>query len=82
MTERIKTWWAYLWDFINSQMIVRRLLLAMTLYLTWDSYVWCKQFAQLSKWDALGTAAVIAAVATPATLLLKWVLENYSENRK
>ena len=63
-------------------MIVRRLLLVVTMYLVIDSYAWCKSFAEHTTRDGLQIAAIIAAVTGPVTVLLKFVLDNYTEGRK
>lgn len=82
MSERFLLWGSGFWTWLDSRMIVRRLLLVATAYLVWDSYAWCKYFAEHTTRDGLQIAAIIAAVTGPVTVLLKFVLDNYSEAKK
>ena len=82
MTERLELWGHGFWNWLDNRMIVRRLLLLATSYLVWDSYAWCKSFAELTTRDGLQVAAIIAAVTGPVTVLLKFVLDNYAEAKK
>lgn len=82
MTERVRLWATGFMDWLDNRMIVRRVLLLLTMYLVWDSYAWCKQFAVSTTRDGLQIAAIIAAVTGPVTVLLKFVLDNYTDARK
>ncbi len=82
MTERLLYWGHGFWNWLDSRMIVRRILLIATAVLVWDSYAWCKHFAETTTRDGLQIAAIIAAVTGPVTVLLKFVLDNYSEAKK
>lgn len=81
MSERFLLWGHGFWNWLDNRMIVRRLLLIGTVYLVWDSYAWCKSFAEHTERDGLQIAAIIAAVTGPVTILLKFVLDNYSNSK-
>ena len=76
------TIWHGFWEWLDNRTIVRRLLLLGTSWMVWDSYEWCKSFAESTERDGLQIAGIIAAVTGPVTLLLKFVLDNYSEARE
>lgn len=82
MSDRLLLWSHGFWNWLDNRMIVRRLLLVVTMYLVIDSYAWCKSFAEHTTRDGLQIAAIIAAVTGPVTVLLKFVLDNYTEGRK
>ena len=68
-------------DWLDNRTIVRRLILAITMYLVVDSYLWAKQYAWLATRTGSDIALVVVAVTAPVTLLLKFVLDNYAEAR-
>jgi len=58
---------------------VRALSLYVTLWMTWDSYTWAAGFAEMTKLDAVGAAAVIAAVTIPVSALQAFVFKWYMD---
>ena len=66
-------------DFIDSRQVVRRCVLVFTLYMTfWVTHkAWL--FAQVSSFDGVGTAAVIAAIMTPTAALQAFAFSAYSK---
>ena len=70
---------SHLLDFIDSRQIVRRSVLIFTLYMTfWVTHkAWL--FAQVSSFDGVGTAAVIAAIMTPTAALQAFAFNSYSK---
>jgi len=68
-------------DFVDNRAVVRRLVLLATVWMT----VWVTgsawDFAMLSKFDGLGTAAVIAAVTAPLAALQAAVFSVYAKGR-
>jgi len=82
MKERVKWAATGFMDWLDNRTIVRRVLLLVTMWLVIDSYAWCKSFAEHTSRDGLQIAAIIAAVTGPVTVLLKFVLDNYTEARK
>lgn len=69
-------------DFIDDRAVIRRLVLAFTLYLTWlvTHQAWI--FAATSTFDGVGTAAIIAAIVVPVTGLQGFAFSSYSSGRK
>ena len=72
-------------DFIDSRAVVRRSVLAFTLFLTYQSVYWSYEFATIAlsmKSDLLGVAAIIGAVMTPVTVLQGFVFNSYTRGRE
>jgi hypothetical protein len=69
------------WDWIDSRGIVRRLAMGITLYLTVYVTLEGWQFAMVSQFDGLGTAACIAAVTAPLAALQGYVFKWYGIGR-
>jgi len=61
---------------------VRRLFLCAAGLMTWRVTVWAMIFGAESKLPGLETAAIIAAVTAPVTMLMKYVFEAYLNSRK
>ena len=53
------------WDFVDSRQIVRRSVLLFTLVMTVVAVTKGFEFALVSEFDGIGTAAVIAAFTAP-----------------
>ena len=70
------------WDWVDRRTVFRRSIIIFALYLTWDATVHSWAFSIASKFDGLGTAAVIAAVLTPLVALQKFAFDIYNEARK
>ena len=68
-------------DFIDNRAVVRRTVLAFTLYMTWYGVHEAWIFADKSSFDGVGTAAVIAAVLTPIAALQGFAFQSYSKSR-
>jgi hypothetical protein len=60
---------------------VRSLVLYVCVYLTWEATLAAWLFAHASKFDGLGTAAVIGAVTGPIAALNGFVFKWYAESR-
>ena len=60
---------------------VRSLVLYVSVYLTWEATLAAWAFAHASRFDGMGTAAIIGAVTGPITLLNGLVFKWYSESR-
>lgn len=69
-------------DFIDSRQIVRRSVLIFTLYMTFWVTRKAMMFAQVSTFDGVGTAAVIAAIMTPTAALQAFAFNSYSKARE
>lgn len=69
------------WEWIDARGIVRRIVLGFTLYATMYGMTSAWNFAYASKFDGVGTAAIIAAVLAPLAYLQKAVFDAYLTSR-
>lgn len=69
------------WDWVDSRAIVRRSVLAFTLWMTWlvtrDAWI----FAHSSTFDGMGTAAIVAAITAPVAALQGFAFSTYAKVR-
>jgi hypothetical protein len=68
-------------DWVNNHSIIRRVVLFITLWMTWEAFHWASQYAYTTKLDGVGTAAVIAAVTGPISVLQGYVFKVYAGGR-
>lgn len=72
------------WDFVDSRGVIRRLVLAVSLWMLWDVSKWGMDYADralvLGKTDA-SIGLVMAAAGGPATLLAGYVFKAYLDSR-
>lgn len=72
------------WEFVDSRGIVRRAVLAVSLWMLWDVSKWGMDYADralaMGKTDA-SLGAVMVAAGGPATLLAGYVFKLYTESR-
>lgn len=61
---------------------IRAFTLGVTLWMTWDAYQWAADFAAVSTFDSVGTAAVIGAVTGPISLMQGAVFKFYMDAKK
>lgn len=80
----LNNWLTRWWDFIDSRGIVRRAVLAVSLWMLWDVSKWGMDYADRAlaagNTDA-SLGAVMVAAGGPATLLAGWVFKLYVETR-
>lgn len=69
-------------DFIDSRAVIRRVVLGVTVWLTYEITVAAWNFAAHSPFDGVGTAAVIAAVTAPFAALQGFAFHTYTQGRK
>lgn len=62
--------------------ISKRIALYVSLWLTVDSYVWAKHFAETTQKDTLQIPAIIAAVLAAVTALQGWVFKLYINGKR
>ena len=79
---QIKSSGTHFWDWVDRRTIFRRSIIVFALFMTWDATVHAWLFSISSKFDGLGTAAVIAAVLGPLVALQKFAFDIYNEARK
>jgi len=66
---------------LNRHRVRSTSIVAIAMWMLIDCQMWAKQFAASSHLDGLGTAAVIAAVTGPATLLAGWAFKIMQETK-
>ena len=69
------------WDWVDSRAVVRRLVLFITLWMTYEITIQAWVFAKSSTFDGVGTAAVIAAVTAPFAALQGFVFSTYVKGK-
>ena len=67
--------------FIENHALVRRMILAAMMVLTFMVYRWAMGYAEISDHDGIGTAAVIAALLTPLSALQGAIFKFYIDSR-
>jgi hypothetical protein len=70
------------WDWIDKRGIVRRVVLAAAILMTWQVSDWGMMFAASCKLPGLEIAAIIGAVTAPVTLFAGSVFRAYVESRR
>ena len=70
------------WDFVDSRAVFRRLVLMVTLWMTYSSYVWAASFAEHTAHTGSDAALIIAAVLAPVSFLQTAVFASYTNSRK
>ena len=78
MKEHIATFW----NFVDSRAIVRRIVLFVTLWMTYRSFTWAAEFAETTTRTGLDVAAIIGAVTAPVSALLASVAKFYGDSRR
>lgn len=68
--------------FCDRYHLTRRMALYVSLWITVDSYVWAKHYAETTATDSLQVPAIIGAVLAAVTALQGWVFKLYIEGRK
>lgn len=69
------------WDWIDKRGIVRRIVLAIAIWMTWEVSQWAMLFVTGSSRPGIDLAAIIAAVTTPVTVFGGFVFKAYIESR-
>ena len=71
----------HFWDWVDSRAVVRRTVLFITLWMTYEITKQAWLFAHTSSFDGVGTAAVIAAVTAPFAALQGFVFNSYVKGK-
>lgn len=79
--EIIKHAFTTFYNWLDNRAVIRRIVLFFTLYMTWYGVHTAWLFAQVSTFDGLGTAAVIAAVLAPIAALQGFAFNHYTRSR-
>lgn len=69
------------WDFVDERGIIRRIVLALAIWMTWEASRWAMWWATGNARDGVEMAAVIAAVTAPITTFGAYVFKAYIESR-
>ena len=69
------------WDFVDNRLIVRRINLFVTVYMSYEAFRWAAEFATTTDKSGAGVGLIIAAVTGPVAALQGFVLKVYSEGR-
>lgn len=68
-------------EWLDNRAVVRRVVLFFTLYMTYYGVHMAWAFAAESKFDGVGTAAVIAAVLAPIAALQGFAFQSYTTGK-
>lgn len=73
---------AGIWKFANDEGLLRQIVVAVSIWMTWESFVWATGYAERAlaspSYDA---AALIAAVLVPVVAFQKFVFEWWSKGK-
>lgn len=69
------------WDWVDNRSVIRRIVLFVTLWMTWASFMWAAGFAESTLKSGLEVAAIIAAVTAPIAALQGFIFKVYAEGR-
>ena len=70
-----------IWKWINEHSIIRRVVLFITLYMTWEAFQWAANFAETTSKSGLEVPGIIAAVTAPIAALQGYVFKIYAQGR-
>ncbi len=69
------------WDWVDDRAVVRRVVLFITVYMSYASFMWAARFAETTDKTGAEVGLIIAAVTGPVAALQGFVLKVYSEAR-
>jgi TRAP-type C4-dicarboxylate transport system permease small subunit len=69
------------WGWLDNRYIIRRVVLGITIWMTYISYTWSASFASSCDKPGLDIAAIIAAVLTPITALQAFIFKLYLDSK-
>lgn len=69
------------WQWIDERSIIRRIVLFITLWMSWESFAWAADFAESTAKSGLEVPAIIAAVTAPIAALQGYVFKVYAQGR-
>ena len=70
------------WDWVDQRGVVRRVVLGITVWMTWRAFQWATVFATMTDKSGVEVAAIIGAVTAPITYLQSAAFKAYLEGRK
>ena len=69
-------------NFIDRYVVVRRVVLGVAIWMTWEASRWSMWFATGNTRDGMEIAAILAAVQAPIMMFAGQVFKVYSEAKK
>ena len=69
------------WNWIDSRSVIRRIVLFVTLWMTWAAFAWAAGFAETTLKSGIEVAAIIGAVTAPIAALQAFIFKIYAEGR-
>ena len=66
---------------VDKYGIVRRTVLVIAIWMTWNVSVWAMSYVMTSSRPGIDLAAIIAAVTAPVTMFATHVFKAYLESR-
>lgn len=81
MSDFLNSWFVSFWDWLDNRGVIRRVILGVAMWMTWEVTHWAMAFAAVSARPGIDLAAVIAAVSAPATALSGYVFKAYLDSR-
>jgi len=78
-----RQWLAEVWRFLQDEGVLRQVVVAISIWMTWESFKWATGYAEQAlanpSYDA---AAMIAAVLVPVVGFQKFVFDWWSKGIK
>lgn len=68
------------WDFVDNRGVIRRAVLGIAIWMTWQVSEWAMAFATNEE-ISMNTAAVIAAVTAPVVAFGGYAFKSYLDSR-
>lgn len=84
MTEMLNTWFTRIWDWIDGRGVIRRIVLAATMWMTWSVTLWATDFADRAlTMNRITTqsVAMVGAVTALVAALGGYVFKLYLDSR-
>lgn len=84
MTEMLNTWFTRIWDWIDGRGVIRRIVLAVTMWMTWSVTMWATEFANKAldlNRITTQTVAMVGAVTALVAALGGYVFKLYLDSR-
>jgi len=69
------------WNWVDNRSVIRRIVLFITLWMTWASFMWAAGFAETTTKSGVEVGLIIAAVTAPIAALQGFVFKVYAEGR-
>ena len=81
MTKTLNNGLTQFWDWIDTRGVVRRIVLAVAIYMTWGVSAWAMAYVEGSARPGADLALIIGAVTAPVTVFGGYVFKAYIDSR-